>query len=318
MSVLRPVAEDVWEELVTEGIATVRARDGAQWHLGDLAARVEVTYAEHDIDDYGEAIGVSASTLRRYRDVARAYEPATRVADVSWSHHRLVAARDDRLDWLEQARAGGWSRRRLESELAAATPIPSVRTITVTRVVTPSSVTHLPASRADEPELAERFRALLPDVPPEAVAEVARLGLRTMRGTPPHEVVRQLEHTPGDLRQNAFMRLSQNLERGIWSLEDPNRLTVDRVDPQARADLISKAPPTERVRQSATLRLEIEKRAQGLDDILNRLGRSSFQRVSTQLLEHDRKQLRDHFERARRVFEEALNELGPIGTGPRA
>jgi hypothetical protein len=108
-----------WPDLVQEGISARRDRDGAQWRLGDLALEVETSYGGGELERYAEEIGLEYDTLRRYRDVSRAYVFATRVANLSFSHHRQVAARPDRLEWLQRADAGGWSVRRLQEAAPA-------------------------------------------------------------------------------------------------------------------------------------------------------------------------------------------------------
>ena len=56
-----------------------------------------------DLQRHAKEIGVELSTLLRYRDVSKAYENATRVVILTWTHHREVAARPDRLEWLARA-----------------------------------------------------------------------------------------------------------------------------------------------------------------------------------------------------------------------
>ena len=98
-----------WAELVAEGIDARRKRDGTGWQLGDLALEVETTYGGNELERYAEEIGVSFGTLTNYRTVAVAYENCTRVQNLSFKHHRVVAARPDRLEWLARAEADGWS-----------------------------------------------------------------------------------------------------------------------------------------------------------------------------------------------------------------
>jgi hypothetical protein len=112
------MAEESWTELVEKGIAAREQHDAAQWELGRLADAVETHYGDHDLQRYAIEIGVGYRSLLRYRDVHRAYAEgsATRVADLSWSHHRAVAKLEDREEWLRKAKAEEWSVARLITE----------------------------------------------------------------------------------------------------------------------------------------------------------------------------------------------------------
>lgn len=48
-------------------------------------------------------VGIDYKTARDYGVVARAYEMSTRVDILTFKHYRLVARRDDRLEWLAMA-----------------------------------------------------------------------------------------------------------------------------------------------------------------------------------------------------------------------
>lgn len=106
-----------WETAVSSGIAARLRKDGAQWELGDLAAKVNAQYGEQTLAQYSNAIGVSAASLHRYRDVSRSFESAKRFADLSWSHHLIVSGRPDREDWLQRAREARWSVAQMRSAI---------------------------------------------------------------------------------------------------------------------------------------------------------------------------------------------------------
>jgi hypothetical protein len=83
-----------WDTLVQIGRQIAYA---GQWVLGDLATQVGTVYGEHSLEKYADEIGVEYDTLRRYRDISRAFpETATRGAQ-PWSVHRVLAAQPDRL-----------------------------------------------------------------------------------------------------------------------------------------------------------------------------------------------------------------------------
>jgi hypothetical protein len=115
---LRPdPASRPWPELIAEGVRARHGRDGAQWALGDLALEVETTYGGQELQRFADDVGIEHNTLQEYRRVARAYEKSTRVDNLPWRHHQVVAARDDRLRYLARAAEGGWTTRRLREEL---------------------------------------------------------------------------------------------------------------------------------------------------------------------------------------------------------
>lgn len=106
-----------WETLVNDGIEARKQADDAAWRLGDLALQVETHYGEGDLEKYAERIAVQYVALRQYRYVSKQFKNDTRVTNLSWSHHREVAALDDRYDRLADAASDGWSVKRLRDEV---------------------------------------------------------------------------------------------------------------------------------------------------------------------------------------------------------
>lgn len=89
---------------LAEGRRLVAALDGSQWALGDLAVRVAgpstFTHA-HDgstarLSFFADAIGLHHEQLGRYRSVACAWPPQTRVPGASWTLHRTLAPLPER------------------------------------------------------------------------------------------------------------------------------------------------------------------------------------------------------------------------------
>lgn len=117
-----PEAELTWEQSVREGIRARRRSDESLWTIGDLARTVEARYGERSLKRFADAISVDYERLREARWVASCYDGqnAVRTAQVSWSHHRVVAARDDRGKWLERAAREGWTKQRLTEEVRRA------------------------------------------------------------------------------------------------------------------------------------------------------------------------------------------------------
>ena len=54
---------------------------------------------------FAETVGVPFNTLLNYRTVSKAYEKSHRRENLSWTHHQVLAARPDRLEWLARAEA---------------------------------------------------------------------------------------------------------------------------------------------------------------------------------------------------------------------
>jgi len=99
-----------------------------RWWIGDYLNYGEKNYGE----TYTEALDlfeVEYSALAHYKWLAATYESCTRVQNLKWSHHRVVAALepDIRQYWLERAEAHGWSERELKARVKGekAKPLPT-------------------------------------------------------------------------------------------------------------------------------------------------------------------------------------------------
>jgi len=104
-----------WQEF---GRRLAVVEQATQWIIGDWwAYGAERGYG--DGAELAAAVGVDYGTVRVYATVARAYELSTRVNNLSFKHHRLVAGREDRGAWLERAGAEGWSSHQLQTEVKA-------------------------------------------------------------------------------------------------------------------------------------------------------------------------------------------------------
>jgi hypothetical protein len=107
-----------WGRIVAEGRAARSAADGGRWRIGHLTLLIERRYASGAVQRFAEAIGESYATVRRYRWVAKAYDPdiRLRLPGLSFSHFQAVAGLPDRLTWLQRAARGSWSVDRLTRE----------------------------------------------------------------------------------------------------------------------------------------------------------------------------------------------------------
>ncbi len=80
-----------------------RIREGRSGYSDGLGAGKE----------YARSIGAEYGTLSEYRRVSKAFDIPAR-ARLSWRHHRNLAPRDDRLDWLKRAVEEKWSVRKMQ------------------------------------------------------------------------------------------------------------------------------------------------------------------------------------------------------------
>lgn len=100
------------------GEQLVRMQDSSQWWTGDWLA-----YGDRYRRDYTTAMAQldrTYSALTQYAYVSSKVEVCTRVQDLSWTHHRLVAPMepDQQRYWLDEALRHGWTVRELEQSIA--------------------------------------------------------------------------------------------------------------------------------------------------------------------------------------------------------
>lgn len=109
-----------WEEAVSIGMELRLAKDNSQWDLGDLASKVETVYGTDAIGKLANDIGLNKKSMMQYRRVSQAFPPNQRLDILSHRHHMILAPREDRLEWLQQAADNSWSTMQLTRELALA------------------------------------------------------------------------------------------------------------------------------------------------------------------------------------------------------
>jgi hypothetical protein len=114
-----------WEEAILEWEEINQLETKLQWRRGDIALALKPNSGERIEDTlkaFAKAVDIKFSTLQDYRWVAKQYERVAR-ANLSWTHHRFVAARPDRLEWLGKAEAATpkkWSAATMLEQIAAA------------------------------------------------------------------------------------------------------------------------------------------------------------------------------------------------------
>lgn len=104
------------EDYVSKGMELREQTDNTQWAWGDLASDVTYEFGSKFVKEYAKMVGMPVATLRRYRDVARAWEPDVReeFKIVPWSIFRELAAKENRLDILRRCADEQWSFEKLK------------------------------------------------------------------------------------------------------------------------------------------------------------------------------------------------------------
>jgi hypothetical protein len=98
--------------------------ESERWREADAALRAQRS-GPRGLSRYADVSGRSAATLRRWARVARSFPAGRRRADLSFSHHELVAGRADRLELLAEAAVGGWSVAEFRAFLGSCGPLDS-------------------------------------------------------------------------------------------------------------------------------------------------------------------------------------------------
>lgn len=108
---------ETWERI---GKALGHMRDMTNWALGDWLTYGEGLYGERYAQGV-EATGRSKSSLMEYARTAQKVPPPRRRADLSFTHHQLVAAQppDAQTELLQEAAEKGWSVEEFRGALSA-------------------------------------------------------------------------------------------------------------------------------------------------------------------------------------------------------
>lgn len=120
-----PPSDLAFEEWERAGVTLGRIGRARRWWIGDWVNHGERAYGEKytlAID----ATGYEYQTVANCAYVAKAIEPSSRRAGLSWSHHAEVAALDpeERERWLDRAEHEGLTRNQLRRALKAPPELP--------------------------------------------------------------------------------------------------------------------------------------------------------------------------------------------------
>ncbi len=111
--------EPSWQEwqLFMAGLDGVHS--SIAWVIGDACCAIEMQYGDEGIQLTNSFPDFELPRLLQYRWVAEHVEYDTRVSNLSWAHHRLIASLDDEDQeyYLAEAEAEGWTTRELADKL---------------------------------------------------------------------------------------------------------------------------------------------------------------------------------------------------------
>lgn len=109
---------DQWSEAAER---LKRIHGAVKFWIGDLLAMGESLFSE-EASQVIDRSYLSEQEVKGYTSVARAVAPSVREHAPSWDHCRAVSRlpAEQQTEWLDRARAEGWSARKLGSEVAQA------------------------------------------------------------------------------------------------------------------------------------------------------------------------------------------------------
>lgn len=110
-----------YDEWTPDGIRFRRVKEWLQFAIGDWLNHGEAAYGEMYAQAASET-GLPEETLMILKYVSSRIEPARRIKDLTWSHHREVAKfpPEEQDKWLERARDKAWSVKELKDALVKA------------------------------------------------------------------------------------------------------------------------------------------------------------------------------------------------------
>jgi hypothetical protein len=89
-----------YDVAVTRGRKIVATEAKTSWSLGDLGNQVEVKYAENNLGQFADDIGIKLATLRNYCTIARKYPKDQRSLN-SFEVHAIFSAFDNRVELVQ-------------------------------------------------------------------------------------------------------------------------------------------------------------------------------------------------------------------------
>jgi hypothetical protein len=107
-----------YDQLEAVGALLGRMHQSLRFAIGDYLLLMETRFPEK-FSQGAEVLGISEEGMREYLRVSEKVPRSIRRENLSWSHHRAVAALElpEQKEWLERAEAEQMSHHRLRFEL---------------------------------------------------------------------------------------------------------------------------------------------------------------------------------------------------------
>jgi hypothetical protein len=116
--------------LIQKHQRALKEKSEAQWAIGEWLLQMQESVSNTDTYPWfvnslvlaAKHYGYSVGTFQEFRRIANVFPPASRVPSLSWKHHQAVAAlavEQERDAWLFSAKIEGWSKTKLQAEMAA-------------------------------------------------------------------------------------------------------------------------------------------------------------------------------------------------------
>lgn len=112
---MKPPTFAEWEGI---GVLLTQIEKAAQWWIGDWMLLGESDFSERASQAVGET-GLQVETVKQYAWVAERIPPDRRRPELTFTHHRAVAAlpKQEQAKWLSGAIDKGWSATKLVREI---------------------------------------------------------------------------------------------------------------------------------------------------------------------------------------------------------
>lgn len=91
-----------WTQLVELAKMAKEVGNNTQWLWADIALSVINNFGVDSLDEFGTESMLKKETLAKYSRVAKAWPPEKRQLEMSFSHHAIIATREDRFELINK------------------------------------------------------------------------------------------------------------------------------------------------------------------------------------------------------------------------